>query len=133
MGYAATTRAIIYWNPAQPFIYASHIILGLINIIITYPDNTSTPPVLYCFIKSPKVFFIIITYSTSIYVNLILNILHFVIQQFSHMKLSYLFLKMKLVLMYWVINISQSLMSLIQSQIHHLVVNLRHRLIISCV
>ena len=44
------------------------------------------------------------------------------------MKLSYLLLERKLVLIYWMINILQSLISLIQSQIHQLVIKFQYRL-----
>ena len=42
-----------------------------------------------------KLFVIIWTCSTLLHVNLILHPLHFVMQKFSHMKLSYLLLKKK--------------------------------------
>ena len=44
------------------------------------------------------------------------------------MKLSYLLLERNLVLIYWVTNILQSSISLIQSQIHQPVINLQYRL-----
>ena len=66
------------------------------------------------------------TRSTSFYVKLILNTLHFVIQKFSHMKLSYLLLEIKLFLIYWMMNILQYFLSLIKYQIHQPVINFQH-------
>ena len=60
--------------------------------------------------------------------SLILNPLRFVIQQLSPLKLSYLPLERKLVLIYWIMRILKSLISLIQPQIQQLVVNFQHRL-----
>ena len=118
MGYAATTVVILYWNPDQPFLFKKLIMLGLINIIFVCPWKTITLQVLYCFNKILKLFFIICTCSTWSHVNLILHPLHFVVQKFSHMKLSYLILERKLILIYWMMKILKSLMSLIQSQNH---------------
>ena len=61
-----------------------------------------------------------------------LHQLLFVIQQFSPMKLSYLPLERILVLIYWTMNILQSHISLIQYQIHQLVINFQHRLKTMC-
>ena len=57
-----------------------------------------------------------------------LNPLHSLIQQFSHMKLSYPLLDRKLVLIYLAMNILQSLMSLIKFKTHQSVINFQHRL-----
>ena len=102
--------------------------LSLMNITIVSTWKTSTPQVLCYFNNTLKVFFIIRTCLTWFHVNLILHPLHFVIQQFSHMKLSYLLLEIKLFLIYWMRKILQSLMSLIQYQLHHPVINFQHRL-----
>ena len=59
--------------------------------------------------------------------RLILHPLHFVIKQWLHVKLSYLLLERKLFLIYWMVNILQSLRSLIQSQIHHPVIKFQCR------
>ena len=59
-------------------------------------------------------------------VNLILQPLHYIIQQLSHMKLSDLLLEVKFVLIYWMMNILQCLMSLIQSQIYQPFINFQH-------
>ena len=72
------------------------------------------------------------TSSTWFHVNLILNPLHFVIQKWSHMKFSYLPLERKLVLIYLMMKISQSHISLIQYQIHKPVINFQHRLNTMC-
>ena len=79
--------------------------LDLMNIIIVSPYKTSTLLGLYSFNNLPKFFFIIQTSSTLFHVNLVLNILRFVIQQFSYMKVSYLLLEIKLVLIHWMMNI----------------------------
>ena len=50
------------------------------------------------------------------------------IQQFFHIKLSYLLMEIKLVLIHWKVNILQSLMSLIQSKIHRSVTKFQHML-----
>ena len=72
------------------------------------------------------------TSSNWFHVNLILNPLHFVIQKWSHMKFSYLPLERKLVLIYLMMKISQSHISLIQYQIHQPVINFQHRLNTMC-
>ena len=74
------------------------IMFGLMNIFLIYPYNTSTIQVIYYFKNILKIMFIIHTSSTWFYVNLILHPLHFVIQQLSHIILSYLPLEIKLVL-----------------------------------
>ena len=74
--------------------------IGLMNIIIVSPWNTSMLPFIYSFNKILKVFFIIHTFSTWFHVNLILHPTHLVMKQLSHMKLSYLLLEIKWVLIY---------------------------------
>ena len=72
--------------------------------------------------------FIIQTSSTGFHVNLNLHPLHFVIQHFSHIKLSYPSLEIKLVLIYWIMKILQSHILLIQYQIQQPVINFQHRI-----
>ena len=48
--------------------------------------------------------------------------------KFSHMKLSYLPLEIKLVLIYWMMKILPSYISLIQYKIHQPSINFQHRL-----
>ena len=103
-------------------------LLGLMNIITFSPRKTSSLLVFYSFKNIPKVFFIFRTCSTWFHVNFILHPLHFVIQNNSHMKLINLLLERKVVLIYWMTNIIQSIMSLIQYQIHHLVINFQNKL-----
>ena len=104
------------------------IMFGLISIILVSSYKTSTLQFIYCFGNILKVLFIIQTSATSFHVKLILNKLHLVIQQLSHMKLSYPLLEINLVLVYWMINILQSHISLIRYKIHHPVINFYHRL-----
>ena len=104
------------------------IMFGLMNIILASPYNTSTLQVTYSFVKIMKVVFIIQTSSTLFHANLILHPIHLVMKQLSHTKLSYLPLERKLVLVYWMTKILQSLTSLVLSQIRHLVINFHHRL-----
>ena len=103
------------------------IMLVLIDIIIVSPWNTSTLLIIYSFNNILKVSLVIWTWSTLFYVNLILHPFHFVIKQWLHMKLSYLLLERKWVLIYLMMNILQSLRSLIQSQIHHPVIKFQCR------
>ena len=110
------------------FLSTEPTMFGLMNINIVSPYNTGTIQVLYYFNQILKLLFMIQTLSTWFHVNLILHPLHFMIQQFSHMKLSYLRLERKLVLIYWIMNTLQSRISLIQSQIHQPFVNSHHRL-----
>ena len=128
MEYSDTTGVILYWNPYQPFvIHGSH--RGFfMSIIIVSPYNTSTLQFLYYSNKILKVLFTIQTSSTLYHVNLILHPLHFVIQQLSHMKLSYLPLERKLVLIYCMMKILPSLLSLIKYQIRQPVINFQQRL-----
>ena len=110
------------------FLSKEPIMFGFMNKIIIYPYKTSTLSVIYSFKNTLKLFFIIQTSSTWFNVNLILHPLNSVIQKLSCMKLSYLLLVRELVLIYWMVNILQSLMSLIQSQIHQLATKFWHRL-----
>ena len=75
-----------------------------------------------------KLLFIIQTWSTWFNVSLIIYPLHSVLQQFSHITSSYLLLERKLILTYWIMNLLQSLISLIQSKIHQPVINSQHNL-----
>ena len=115
-------------NQINLFLFTEPIIFVLMNIIIVSPYNTSTLQVPYSFDKILKVIFIIHISTTWFYVNLILHPLHFFIQKFSPMKFSYLPLERMLVLIYWMMNILQSHISLIQSQVHQPVINFQHRL-----
>ena len=96
--------------------------------ILVYPYKTSKIEVIYYFNNILKVFVIIWTHSTWFHVNLILHLLHFAIQKFSHIKLGYPLLERKLVLIYWMMKILKYLMSSIQTQIHHLFVKFQKRL-----
>ena len=86
-------------------IYTETIILGLMNITILSPYKTSTLPDIYYFNNILKLFFIIWIWSTWFHVNLILHSLYFAIQKLSNMKLSYLLLERKLVMIYWMMKI----------------------------
>ena len=112
----------------KKYISIDPILLGLIHITLLYPWNTITLLVIYPFKNIVKLFFIIFTWSNWFHVNLILHPLHFVIQQLSHMELSYPPLERKLVLIYWMMNILKYHISLIQYQINHLFINFQHRL-----
>ena len=104
------------------------IMFGLMNIILVSPENTSTLQVIYYFNMIMKFMFIMKTSSTLFHVNFILHPLHFVIKQFSHMKLSYLPMEIKLVFIYWMVKILQSCISQIQYKINQLIINFQHRL-----
>ena len=104
------------------------IMFGLMNTIFVSPYNTITLQVIYHVNNILKVLFIIHTSSTWFHVNLILHPLHSTIQQFSHMKLSYPFLEIKLVLIYCMIKLLQSRTSLILYQINQMVINFQYRL-----
>ena len=132
LGHAATTRVIIYCKPDQPFLSTYPIMFDFINIIIVSPYNTSPLQVLYSFNNILKVLFIIQTSSTLFHVNLILHKPHSVIQKFSHMKFRYLLLEIKMLLIYWMMKILPSLISLILSPIFQLVINFHHRLSKMC-
>ena len=104
------------------------IMFCLMNILLDYPYKTSTLQVLYYFGNILKVIFIIQTSSTRLHVIVILHPIHLGIQTLSHMKLSYLPMEIKLVLIYWMKKILQSHTSLIQYQVHHPVINFHHKL-----
>ena len=110
MRYSDTTGVIIYWKSYHPFLSTDPIRLGLMNRIIVCSYKTRILLVLYYFKKTMKVIFIIQTSSTWFHVTLILHPLHSVIQQLLHLKFSYLMLEIKLVLIYWMTKILQSLM-----------------------
>ena len=99
-----------------------------IIIILLSPYKTIILQVLYLLNKILQVLFVIHTSSNLFNVNLILHPLHSVIRQFSHTKLSYLLMEIKLILIYWMMNILQSLMPLMKSQIRQPLVNFQHRL-----
>ena len=67
--------------------------LGLMNTILKYPQKTSTLPVINYFINTLEVIIINSIFLSWFNVNFILRPLHFLIQQLSHMKLSYLIMK----------------------------------------
>ena len=99
---------------------------GLMNIILASPLKTSKRQVNYYLGKILNVIFIIQTSSTWLHENLILHPLHLVMRQLSHMTLSYLPMERKKISIYWMMNILQSLTSLILSQIFQLVINFHH-------
>ena len=113
MGYAATTGVVLYWKPNQPFIIhrAHYVWFDEYNSRLSVTTNTLQVP--YSFGKILRFVFIIQTSSTWYHMNLILNIRNLVMKQLSRMILSYLPLERKLVLIYWIMNILQSLTSLI--------------------
>ena len=119
MGYAANTGVILYWNTYQPFVIHRyyHVLFDEHNSLISIEDKHI--PYYLLLQQDPEVLFIIQTSSNLFYVNLILHPLNCVIQLFSHMKLSYLLMEEKLVLIYWMMKILQYLMSLIQYHIKH--------------
>ena len=110
------------------FISTDTIIIGLMDIIIISPWKKIALLVPYYFNNILKLFFINSTSSTWLHVNLILHPLHFVIQKLSRIKLSYLLMERKLVLIYWMMNILQSLISLIKWQNFHPVIKFQHKL-----
>ena len=128
MRYSATTGVILYWKPNQYFLSTYTIMFGLMNIIFFSPQKTSTSQVIYYLNKILKFLFVIHTPSTWFRVNLILHPIHSSIQQFSHMKFSYLLLEINLALIYFMMKILKYPMSLIKSQIHQPVINFQHRL-----
>ena len=95
-----------------------------ISIIALY--KTSIIQVFYYLNKIMKLFFMIRTYSTLLHVKLILHPLNCVIEKLSHIKLSYILLGRKLGLIYWIMKVLQSLLSLMQSQIRNEVVNFQN-------
>ena len=111
------------------FISTYPIMLDLLNIILIYSYNKVTLYFLNSFNNILKLFFIVWTRSTLFHLKLILNPIHFVIQQFSSMILSYLLLELKLVLIYWMMNILQYLMPLIKYQIHQKVINFQEKFV----
>ena len=128
MDYAGTTWFVLYWKPDQPFIINKAHHVFFMNIILASPYKTSTLQFPYSFGNILKVIIMIQTSSTWFHENLILHPLHLMIKQLSHTTLSYLPLERKLVLIHWMINILQSLTSLILYQIFELVINFHHRL-----
>ena len=128
IGYPATNRVKLFWIPGQTFVtHRSHRVWFDEYKYRFYIEDKQNPGSLLIK-KILKVLFITQTSSTWFRVKLIRHPLHFVIQQFSHMKFSYLLLEIKLVLIYWIMNILQSLMSLIQSKICQPFINFKHRL-----
>ena len=115
-------------NHINILLFTEPIMFGLMNIILASPYNTSTLQVTYSFGNIMKVIFMIQTSSTLFHAYLILNPLHLVIQQLSHMTLSYLPLEINLVLIYWMMKILQSHTSLIQYQIYHMGIKFHHSL-----
>ena len=81
-------------------LYIEPIMFGLMNIILASPYNKIIIQVIYYFNNTLRVFFTIWNSSTWSNVNLILYPIHSVIQQFSHMKLSYLLMERRLILIY---------------------------------
>ena len=90
------------------------IMLSLMNIIIIFPQNTSTHTYHYSFNKILKIILKIWILLTWFRVNLILHLILFFIQKLLHMKLRYLLLGRNLVSIYWMMNNLQSLIILIQ-------------------
>ena len=131
MGYAATTGIILYWKPDQPFIiYRSHNVwFDEYNSRLSIEDNYTPGSLLLRQDPEGRIHY-------SDLLNLIpckLDLLHLVIQQLSHIKLNFLPMERTLVLIYCMMKILQYLISLIQSQIIQLVINLHHKLIDMCV
>ena len=115
-------------NQINHLLFTEPIMFGLMNIILASPYKTNTLQVHYSFRKIMKVILIIQTYLTWFHAKLILHPHHLVMRQLSHMKLSYLPVERKLVLIYWMMKILQYHISLIQSQIHQPVINFHHKL-----
>ena len=115
-------------NHINHLLFTGPIMFGLMNIILASPYKTSTLQVHYSFDKILKVIFIIQSYSIWFHANLILNPLHLEMRQLSHMTLIYLSQEIKLVLIYWTMNILQYPTSLILSLIFQLVINFHPRL-----
>ena len=126
MGYSDHIGVILYLKPYQNFVIyiAHHVWFDEYSSHLSI-ENKHTPGYLL-FDKVLKVVFIIQNSSTWFHVKLILDPLHFLIQQSSHIKLRYLPLEIKLVLIYLMIKILWSHMSLIQYQTHHLFSNFHH-------
>ena len=113
-------------------LFTDPIMFGLMNIILASPYKTITLQVPYYFGNILNFIFMIQNSSTLFHANFILHPLHLVMGKLSHMKLSYLPLERKLVLIYWMIKILQSITSLILSPIRQLVINFHHRLSKMC-
>ena len=95
MVYASTTVVIIYWNPGQPLVIhiSRHVWFHEYNYRLSIWDKHAASSLLLNNIL--KVSLVIQTSSTWFYVKLILHLLRFVIQKFSHMKFIYLLLERK--------------------------------------
>ena len=102
------------------------IVLVFMKIILVSPHNTSALLSLYSSNNILKVFFLIWIPPNWFHVNLILHPFHFVIQQLSYIKLGYILLGIKLVSIYWMMNILKSLIFLIQLQIQQTVINFKN-------
>ena len=88
------------------------IMIVLMNIILISPQKAITVPALYSFNNILIVLFFIKICSTLFHVKLILSPLHFLVPQLSQIKLSYLLLGIKVVSVYWMMNMLQSLIFL---------------------
>ena len=128
MGYATTTGTILYWKPDHIFFIhiAHHVWFDEYNHhLYIYDKHTSGSLLIQ---QHPESLIHNLELINLILCKLDLNPLHSLIQQFSHMKLSYPLLDRKLVLIYLAMNILQSLMSLIKFKTHQSVINFQHRL-----
>ena len=98
------------------------------SIIIIYPHNTSKNPDIYYFRRTQKNLFVIIIYWTFSDVNLILHLIHFVMQPLLHMKFIYPLLGRKYVSIYWIMMPLPSHIFLMQLQTYQPVINFWHRI-----
>ena len=87
MGYDDTTGVILYFNPDQPFLSTDTIMIGLMKIILVYPYKTKHTIGYLLLQQNPEIilhgFYLLDLISFELYITST----HFVIQQFSHMKL----------------------------------------------
>ena len=114
-------------NQINLLLFTYPIMFGLMNIVLTSPKKTKKLQVPYYLGKIMDIIFMSQTSSTWFHVNLIIHAIYLVTQQWSHMKLSYLPLGRKLVLIYWMMKNLQYHTSLIQYQINQLVIYFHHR------
>ena len=108
MGYEATTGVIMYWKSYQPFVThrAYHVWFDEYNSCLYIEDKHAPGSLLLLqdtesHIHNPELLSLILC-------ELNLTSTPFFIQKFSHFKLSCLPLERKLVLIYWMMNLSQS-------------------------
>ena len=126
--YAATTGVIIYWKTDQTFVIHRyhHVWFGTYNSCLSIEN------------KHTQCYLLLQQYPESLIHNSdLLNLIPckldvisnpFRDKKLSYTKLSYLILERKFNTIYWMMKILQSLISLVQYQIHQPVINLQHRL-----